>query len=105
MCRNHSHLVADRLVTLSADDGLIVGLGQVDQDLTVESSSGLRWIVPCGATLLIVVPSLASASSLPNRVTAALAELLSTDSEPPPAPSGTIPLRPLSPRSPSYSKN
>jgi len=79
MCRNHSHLVSENLNVLMGEDGISVGLAQAAQELAVESSTGQKWIVPSGATLLIVVPSTASASSLANRVTAALAELLSTD--------------------------
>lgn len=105
MCRNHSHLVSENLNVLLGADGISVGLAQVEQDLTVESSTGTRWIAPSGATLLIVVPSMASASSLANRVTAALAELLSTDGGMNPGSVGNITPPTLSPASGKYSMN
>lgn len=105
MCRNHSHATVENLNVLTAPDGLSVALARSTQDVVLEGSSGERLTLPPGATLLIVVPSTASVSSLPSRVTAALAELLCTDSETDPGLSGLTILPKSPPRSPSYLRN
>lgn len=105
MCRNHSHLYGKNVLTFVAEDGLSVALVAAEQDLTVETSIGMKLTLTSGATCLIVVPSQESASSFADRVMAALSELLSTDFEAPPSPVGNTSPLPWSPRSGAYSTN
>jgi hypothetical protein len=80
MCRNHSHATVTTAVVLGNGDGTSVILAEVGTEIAIEdSSTGLRLTAPQGTTLLIVLQRPEEESSLQDRVTGALAELLSMD--------------------------
>jgi hypothetical protein len=93
-------LLCQNVLAMANEDGTGVVLAQTQQELVVENhSTGAMLMAPQGATLLIVLPSPAGASSLPDRVTRALAELLSMDLTVLPSNGGDINL--VMPRTPS----
>lgn len=90
MCRNHSHVATSQAIQFIGEDGLNILLVKVEQHLTVESSAGLKYLFPSGASLLILQPPTGVEYCLQCRVMAALAALLSTAGGEDPDPFGTI---------------